>query len=292
VIPPSVALEAVARHPPLAFPCVVKPPMLSGSQGVIRADAPEALARALERVRQVLHRHPSPLRSEAGFFDLLVEGYVDGEEVAVEGLMRSGELQLFAIFDKPDALEGPYFEETIYLTPSRKDPEPQRQLVAAAEAAALALGLGDGPIHAELRLDAEGPVLIEIAARSIGGLCSRALRHQLGSLEERLLRHAVGLPAEALPAAAPASGVMMIPVPRSGVLRGVEGVDEARAVAGIDAVEITIERGETVRALPDGASYLGFLFAHGATAMGVEAALRRAHGALRFQLHPLLHVLG
>ena len=291
IVGPSVSPEAVATEAAIALPCVVKPPMLSGSQGVIRADSPAELARSVARARLVLERHPSPLRGQEGFFDLLVEGYVEGEEVAVEGLMDGGRLQLFAVFDKPDALEGPYFEETIYLTPSRKAAPAQRQLVETAEATALALGLSDGPIHAELRLAPGGPVLIEIAARSIGGLCSRALRHQLGSLEQRLLRHAVGMSSEPLAANPPASGVMMIPVPRSGVLRRVAGVEAAQKIDGIDAVEITIELGETVRALPDGASYLGFLFAHAATPEQVEAALRTAHAALDFDLRPLLPVV-
>ncbi len=291
VVPPATPVQAIADNPAVRYPCVVKPPMLSGSQGVIRADEPDALARAVARVRRVLARHPSPLSSQPGFFDLLLEDYVAGDEVAVEGLMCAGELQLLALFDKPDALEGPYFEETLYVTPSRKPAPLQRQLAAAAQSAARALGLDDGPIHAELRVDADGPVLIEIAARSIGGLCSRALCHQLGSLEERLLGHALGLAAEPLPASPPASGVMMLPVPRSGVLRGVTGVERARAQAGVDAVEIAIDLGETVRAVPDGASYLGFVFAHGPTPEEVERSLRAAHRALDFDLRPLLTVL-
>jgi hypothetical protein len=204
----------------------------------------------------------------------------------VEGLMREDEFELFCLFDKPDPLTGPFFEETIYVTPSRKPESIQRRAIDTTIAAARALGLTAGPIHAELRLSSE-PTLIEIAARSIGGLCARALHHVVGSLERHLVRAALGMEREARPLSC-ASGVMMIPVPRSGVLTAVRGLDAARAVPGIDAVELSVAEGEAVRALPEGDRYLGFLFAHGEEAADVEAALRRAHAELDFALKPLL----
>jgi len=273
------------------FPCVVKPPMLSGSQGVLRADDGDQLAAAVARVRGILERHPSELRQQPGFFELIIEDYIEGDELAVEGLMHRGSLQLYAIFDKPDVLSGPTFEETIYVTPSRHPLALQQAVVRAAERAAVVLGLCHGPIHAELRLGPGGPVLIEIAGRSIGGLCSRVLARLLGpeGLETRLLRNAIGQPPPPLPTPrVEASGVMMIPVPRSGVLRSVEGLEQARAVAGVEAVTIAAQPGEAIRKLPEGASYLGFIFAHGATPEVVEQTLRRAHGQLSFDLKPLL----
>ncbi len=276
---------------PVRYPCVVKPPMLSGSQGVLRADDADQLEVAVARVRAILQRHPSELRRQSGFFELIIEDYVEGEELAVEGLMARGVLQLFAIFDKPDALAGPTFEETIYVTPSRQPAALQETVVEVAERAAVALGLVHGPIHAELRLGPNGPVLIEIAGRSIGGLCSRVFARLLGShgLETRLLCNAIGRAPMPLPLAwDEASGVMMIPVPRSGVLRGVDGLEQARAITGVEAVTIAVEPGEAIRKLPEGARYLGFIFAHAGTPAAVEEALRRAHALLRFHWKTLL----
>jgi biotin carboxylase len=270
------------------FPCVVKPPMLSGSQGVIRADDAAELAAAVARVRRILDRHPSELRADPGFFELLCEDYVDGAEVAVEAVAHGGELTVLCIFDKPDPLVGPFFEETLYVTPSRHPAATTGAIIDVTRAAASALGLDHGPIHAELRLGPQGPVVLELAARSIGGLCSRALAPLCGSLEELLLRNALGEP-PILPAPARKScGVMMVPVPRSGVLRAVHGVEAARATPGIDGVEIAIAPGESVRTLPEGSSYLGFLFGSGDRPEDVEAALRAAHGELHFELSPLM----
>jgi biotin carboxylase len=271
------------------WPCVVKPSMLSGSQGVIRADDAEALARAVGRTRAIVERHPSELRAVEGFFDLVVEDYVEGDEVAVEALAHRGEVVPLAVFDKPDPMTGPFFEETLYVAPSRKPPAVRSAVLAVVEAAARALGLSHGPIHAELRLGAAGAVLIEIAARSIGGLCARALAPLWGEpLEALLVDNALGRSPRPLPEPVVAAGVMMIPVPRSGVLAGVEGLEHARAVPGIDGVVIAARRGDAVRALPEGASYLGFIFAHAPTPAAVENALRDAHAALAFRFKPLL----
>ena len=264
----------------VGWPCVIKPLSLSASRGVIRADhaaqaeAASARARAIVAEGQPGHEQP-----------LLIERYISGEEVAVEGLLRRGRLQVLAIFDKPDPLEGPYFEETIYVTPSRKDNTTLERVTEATAAAATAVGLTEGPIHAELRINEQGAWLIEIAARSIGGLCSRALRFGVGmSLEQVLLRHALGLPLEDLRPAAAAAGVMMLPVPTEGTLEDVRGRQEALAVPGIEGLAITIGPGRPVRPLPEGDRYLGFLFAAGDTPREVERALRSAHSSLHIAI--------
>ena len=260
----------------VGFPCVLKPVSLSGSRGVIRADDPEAAVVAAKRVRAIL--------ADAGEdpeAPLLVERYIPGDEVAVEGLLRGGTLEPLAVFDKPDPLEGPYFEETIYVTPSRLPPETLDAIVRMTADAAAALGLVEGPIHAELRTDAGRAWVLELAARSIGGLCSRSLRFGVGvTLEEVILRHALGLPIEDLRRESAASGVMMIPTPRAGILEEVRGQDRARAVPGIAGLELTIGPGRHVMPLPEGDRYLGFLFARADGPDGVEHALRTAHGHL------------
>ncbi|MGC1798845.1 MAG: ATP-grasp domain-containing protein, partial [Solirubrobacterales bacterium] len=260
----------------VGLPCVVKAVSLSASRGVIRADDPPAADAAAERVRAIL--------AEAGedpHAPLLVERYVPGVEVAVEGLLRGGALEILAVFDKPDPLEGPYFEETIYVTPSRLPAETLEAVSLYTAEAAAALGLVEGPIHAELRIDGDSVWMLELAARSIGGLCSRSLRFGMGvSLEELILRHALGLPLDDLGREAAASGVMMLPIPKAGVLKEVRGQAEARAVPGVTGLEISIAPGKAVRALPEADRYLGFLFARAKTPEQVERALRTAHGQL------------
>jgi biotin carboxylase len=260
----------------VGLPCVVKPLSLSASRGVIRADDPEAATAAAARVRAIL--------AEAGGDPeglLLIERYVPGAEVAVEGLLRAGSLEPLAVFDKPDPLEGPYFEETIFTTPSRLPVEVVAAIVRTTADACAALGLREGPVHAELRIDDERVWMLELAARSIGGLCSRSLRFGVGvSLEEVIVRHALGLPLDDLGREAAASGVMMLPIPKAGVLKEVRGQAEARAVPGVTGLEISIARGKAVRALPEADRYLGFLFARGETPEQVERTLRTAHGQL------------
>ena len=272
----------------VGFPCVVKPPMLAGSQGVIRADDSTQLARAAERIRHLLTHHPSALRARGEFHQLLVERYVPGAEVAVEALMHRGQPQLLAIFDKPDPLTGPFFVETLYVSPSRLPDTTQADLLDVTWRACRALGFDHGPVHAELRLGPQGPVIIEVAARSIGGLCSSGLTPLLGSLEQRIIRNALGHAPLALVTDAPAVGMMMVPVPKSGVLAQVSGEAAARQVAGIRSLHIAARPGDTVRALPDGASYLGFIFAAADTPRQVEQALRNAHDELTFRLKRLL----
>ena len=264
------------------FPAVIKPTDLSGSQGVIRADDPAGFVAAFRRVADLV-RSPAVCAPGAAPQALLVEDFIAGPEVAVEGLVRAGRLEVLAVFDKPDPLDGPFFEETIYVTPSRLPTAALAIIEATTADAVRALGLTDGPIHAELRLGEGGPWVLEVAARSIGGLCARTLRFGAGvALEELILRGAAGLPLPPHDRERAAAGVMMLPILRAGVLHEVRGLAEARAVPGIDGLEITIPRGQAVVPLPEGDRYLGFLFARAGRPAAVEAALRDAHARLEF----------
>ncbi len=266
------------------YPAVLKPLALSASRGVIRANDPGEFAAAFRRIGAIL--------AEAGSAgdaarQVLVEDYIPGAEVALEGLLVQGALTVLALFDKPDPLEGPYFEETIYVTPSRLGEDVQDAIAATVSRAVATLGLREGPIHAELRINEGGVWLIEIAPRSIGGLCSRVLRFGAGiSLEELIVRHALGWPIDSLERERRPAGVMMIPIPHAGVLREVRGLDRAKAAPGIEDVRITIPPGHEVRPLPEGNKYLGFLFARHESPEAVEAALREAHRRLEFVIEP------
>jgi biotin carboxylase len=272
----------VAAAEEVGWPVVVKPVSLSASRGVIRADAPAGARAAAARVWTILDEDGHPADEP-----IIVEAYVPGEEVAVEALLRSGRLEVLAVFDKPDPLTGPYFEETIYVTPSRLPAEGQAAIAAAVGEAAAAIGLTEGPVHAELRVDPAGrPWILELAARTIGGLCARTLRFAAGvTLEELVLRHALGLPVDPRRERV-AAGVMMLPIPAPGRLVAVRGQDEARAVPGITALEVSIRPGGEVRPLPEGDRYLGFLFARASTPAAVEDALRTAHAHLEVEIAP------
>jgi biotin carboxylase len=273
----NTAAEAEALVADLAGPAVLKPLGLSGSQGVIRVDGPGEAPAAAERIRRILiaegHSPGEPF---------LVERFIPGVEVAVEGLLLDGELEVLAVFDKPDPLDGPYFEETILVTPSRLHPEMIEEVVRVTRRATAALELREGPIHAELRVDGSRVVLLEIAARSIGGLCGRSLRFGLlgTTLETLILRRALGRPVTGMRREEVASGAMMLPIPRSGVFRSVLGREAALAVPGITDLEVSVHPGDLIRTLPEGNRYLGFLFAKGATPEQVETSLRVAHDHL------------
>jgi biotin carboxylase len=261
----------------VGYPCVVKPVSRSASQGVIRVDDAIQAAAAGIRIRAIVGDGPEPL---------LVERFVPGAEVAVEGLLLGGRLEVLAVFDKPDPMDGPFFEETIYVTPSRQPASVLADLEATAARAAAALGLREAPGHAELRIGTAGALMIlELAARSIGGLCARALRFGAGvSLEEVIIRHALGLGLDGLAREPQASGVMMLPIRSAGVLDRVSGQERALAIDGVVGVEISIASGRPVVPLPEGDRYLGFVFARGPTAQDLEDALRRAEACLEVRL--------
>lgn len=267
-----------------AYPCVVKPLRLSASRGVMRVnDAPEFVV-AVRRLAAILAQPDVAACGESARM-FLVEEYVPGPEVALEGLLTAGQLHVLALFDKPDPLEGPFFEETIYVAPSRLPEAAQQALAEAATRAALAIGLRRGPVHAELRWNDRGAWLIELAARPIGGRCSVALRLRDGAtLEEVVIREALDMPLASLAREEPAAGVMMIPVPGGGILREVRGVADALAVPGIEDVAITAHRGQELVPWPEGSRYPGFIFARGRLPEDVVQALREAHRRLSFEL--------
>lgn len=274
-------LDGVLRR--VRFPCVVKPLVLAASQGVVRADDAAGFEKAVLRIRALVESPALRASHRTDLDRLLVEAYIPGREVAVEGLLSGGRLRVLALFDKPDALEGPFFEESIYVTPSRLPRLVQQEIRDCAARSVAALGLAEGPLHAEFRIQEGRAWPLELQPRPIGGLCARALRfgaERIG-LEELLVRHALGLPGAEGEREPEASGVMMIPVPRSGIFERVEGTEAALDVPGITGIEITARPRDPVLAWPEGSSYLGFLFARAADPAQVERALRQAHARLR-----------
>jgi biotin carboxylase len=288
--------EMLART--IAYPAVIKPLSLSGSRGVMRVNDDGEFTSAFARLRTLMQSPDIRIERDAAHDRALIEGFVPGAEYAVEGVLTQGAFQPFAIFDKPDPLDGPFFEETIYVTPSRRSEQVQQRIVGAVAAAARALGLFHGPVHAECRVNDTGVVVLEVAARPIGGLCAKALRFTArgaeagASLEEILLRHALGEDVSQYRREQAASAVMMVPIPRRGVLRRVDGVAEAGAVTGVDEVRITTKPDTVLVPLPEGRSYLGFVFAHGATSEAAERSLREAHARLRFLIETELTLAG
>ena len=285
VVPRAADPRALAAE--LSWPVVVKATVLSGSRGVIRANVTAEFVDAFDRVNRILAAPDVRALHDPAADEMLVEQFIDGSEYALEGVLERGELRPLALFDKPDPLNGPFFEETLYVTPSRADEAVQSAITAAVADAAQALGLWHGPIHAECRVNRRGVFVLEVAARAIGGLCANALRFddsggaRIG-LEELLLRHALGEPLAGWRREPQASGVMMIPIPAAGVYRRVTGVDRARRVTGVEDVRITAKPDQRLLPLPEGASYLGFIFARADTPPAVERALREAHARLSF----------
>jgi biotin carboxylase len=272
----------------VAYPCVLKPLRLSGSRGVIRADNADEFVAAFGRLKRLLlsegYKEP-----ETHF---LVEDFIPGFEVALEGILTHGQLKVLTLFDKPDPLDGPFFEETIYVTPSRLPEKVQQDIADCVATAAASLGLREGPVHAELRVNEQGPWMLEIAGRSIGGLCSTILEFGSGiCLEELILRHATGEEITSIQRDEHAAGVMMIPIPKGGMLKAVHGIEEAEKVPRITGVEITAKLNHLLVPLPEGASYLGFIFARADTPAQVEEALRQAHNCLRFDIRREIPVL-
>ena len=318
------------------YPCVIKPVALSGSRGVMRADDPASLAAAVDRLRVLLESPDIRAERDEAHESILIEGFIPGREFALEGVLHHGTLHTLAIFDKPDPLDGPFFEETLYVTPSSAPDAVQRAIVGTVENAVRAIGLRHGPIHAECRVQAaalrapQGRLepgrgtgservdvfVLEVAARPIGGLCARTLRFAPAAirdsgfglrdsnpksripnpeshipLEELLLLHALGESPGAWRREPRASGVMMIPIPRRGIFRGVEGVDAAKRMRNIDDVQITAKQDQLLLPLPEGASYLGFIFARAEQPIDVDRALRAANAELTFAIDPEFPVL-
>lgn len=269
------------------YPCVLKPLGLSASRGVIRANDPTEFIAAFHRIEALLADPDIARLHEDQDRFLQVESFIDGREFALEGILSDGRLRVLALFDKPDPLNGPFFEETIYVTPSRGDPATQDTIVRTTQAAVNALGLTHGPIHAEMRVNHRGVWMLEVAARPIGGLCARVLP----GLEELILRHAAGEQLGALAMPTPAAGVMMIPIPRDGIYVDVEGLHQARSEPCIEDVIITAKQGQKLVPLPEGASYLGFIFARAESPHAVETALRNSHRQLRFEIATSLQVI-
>ena len=271
-----------ARH--VEFPCVLKPLSLSASRGVIRADDVSQFVAAFQRIAALLQSDDVSVSGDAARL-ILAEAFVPGVEVALEGLLVRGALHTLALFDKPDPLDGPFFEETLYVTPSRLPRPVQASITDVTGRACAALGLDEGPVHAELRVNDAGPFVLEVAARSIGGLCSRTLRFGTGmSLEEIILRHALAWPIGSLERERRPAGVMMIPIPRAGELRAVHGLDNAKTVPDIEDVTISAHIGQQLIPLPEGWQYLGFIFARAHAPEAVEHALREAHRRLSFEI--------
>lgn len=275
-------------EPRCGFPCVVKPLALAGSRGVIRADNKAELAAAIRRTASIIKDEDDAFESS----HVLVEAFIPGREYALEGMLTDGELEALTLFDKPDPLDGPYFEETYYIMPSRLEPSVQQAVADTVQKACRASGLLSGPVHAECRVNDDGVWLIELAARTIGGLCSRLLSFGTGhSLEALVLGNMAGLQMSG-ETSDHAAGVLMLPIRESGVLRRVEGVLQAEKVDHIDEIQITIREGYRVVALPEGSSYLGFIFASGSDPETVETALRHAHDLLNVVIAPFWPVAG
>jgi biotin carboxylase len=282
-VPVAADPDAAARE--TRYPCVLKPTFLSASRGVIRADDPASFVLAFERIKRLLADPDLAARDGEETQVILVESFLPGGEVALEGLLVGGSLRTLALFDKPEPLDGPCFEETLYVTPSRLPDSAQQRVRGAVQAAAEAIGLREGPVHAEVRAPEGACIVLECAARSIGGLCSRTLRFGAGwSLEEVLLRHALGVSVEPPAREAAAAAVLMLPIPRAGILREVRGLAEAAATPGVEGIEITIPVGQRLTPLPEGDRYLGFAFARATTPEAAEAALRRARDLLTFAI--------
>ncbi len=287
-----------ARDARIDFPCVVKPVGLSGSRGVMRADSRAELDAAIERVQSLLARK-DVRAARTGLEDsIIIEGFIEGREFAIEGVLTRGSLRAFAMFDKPDPLDGPYFEETIYVTPSRLDVPAQAAVLEHVQRAASALRLTDGPLHAECRIGPGGVFMLEAAARPIGGLCARVLQFQQAGrqmtvpLEEVLLRHAAGADIAMYERESQAAAVMMIPIPKRGIFKRVDGIERAAEVPAIEHIRITAKKDQLLERLPEAGSYLGFIFARGPYPDDLVHALKQAHALLRFRIDTPLTVVG
>lgn len=268
----------------VSYPCVIKPTTLSGSRGVMRANSPQEFIQRINRLRPILANERCD--------EFLIEEFIPGQEYAIEGIMDNGKLIVLALFDKPDPLDGPFFEETIYVTPSRLPQETQQEIIDTAENAAKSLGLMRGPIHAEIRFNDKGPWMVEIAGRSIGGLCSQTLHFKTKTtLEELILRQLLDLDLSNASRKTGADGVMMIPIPEAGLLKRISGIEEAKSIPFINDIEITARLNYSLVPLPEGNAYLGFIFASARTPEEVESALRKAYQSLKIEVAPEIKLI-
>lgn len=273
LVPGESASDLAAE---VGFPVVIKPLDRSASQGVIRVDRADDAESVALRIREIVGQDAT----------LLVESYVAGVEIALEGMITNGRFSVLAVFDKPDTRSGPYFPETIFVTPSRHPEGILEKAERVADEAVRALGLTHGPAHIELKVDDTRATVIEVAARSIGGLCSRSLNFGLmgTTLESLILRNAMGMDISRLHREAAASGVLMIPTPGTGIVSTVNGVKETRSIDGITGLDLTITPGQNIAAPPEGDRYIGFVYARAKTPETVERALRKAMDKLEVQL--------
>ena len=283
-----ISLDMVEKFAsPIDYPVVIKPLALSASRGVIRADNDEQMISACSRIEGILAS-----AGQSGYIrdHILVESYLDGAEFAVEGFIIQGEFHLLTIFDKPEPLTGPFFEETYYLTPTQLDCRQQTELVNEVRQCCKAYGLEQGPVHAEARITKSGIVLLELAARTIGGQCGQLIEFSLQQkLEEIVIQGMCGIKPE-LPNNPQAAGVMMIPVTNSGILKRVEGLTNALEIPYIEDIEIHIREGYELIPLPEGSSYLGFIFAKAPKYHEVYQSLKSAYECLRFVTQPVWQI--
>jgi biotin carboxylase len=270
VIGPDDDAEGAAAA--ISYPLVIKPVDRAAGQGVMRVDRPEDLAPLLSRLRQIIG--PSA--------PFLMESFMTGVEVAVEGLVNDGALTVLAVFDKPDAEDGPFFPETILVTPSRLPPKVTDECERVAQAALEAIGITHGPVHIELMVDGAMVRVIEIAARSIGGLCSKSLNFGLmgTSLETLILRNALGMDKPELRRESVASGVLMIPIPSQGAFKEIRNTEADRQLPHVTGIDVTVRPGRQVEPPPEGDRYLGFVYARAARPEDVEKGLLEAKALL------------
>lgn len=282
--------EAVAWAEAGGYPVVVKPCRGSASQGVIRANDEHTLRQAYRRLRRIIRDHELDNGGRPPSAHL-VERYLPGSELSCELLLQYGAPEVITEFGKPLPLTGPYFEESIYLTPPALGAALRREVHELSMAAAKALGFYHGPAHCEIRLTPDGPKVLEIAGRLLGGACAGSFRDRLGEdLDALLLRSALGeritLPAPADDA--PTVGALMIPVPGEGRVVAVRGDDGARRVPGVRDVSLQTEPGEIVVPFPEQACYaVGFVSASGPDEAAVVGSLGQAAAQISLELTPL-----
>ena len=209
--------------------------------------------------------------------DLVIEEYIDGKEYALEGTIINSELKKIVIFDKPVEYKHPYFEESIYITPSELSSEAEKRVVSIVDKACKKIGLEDGPVHVEFKINENQIFIIEINPRMIGGLCSRCLSFGLFkvSLEEIILHAFMNNELKNIELLNNYVGVLMIPTPKSGKFISINK-EELEKIPNISNVEITVPEGSDLLEPPYGDKYLGFAFSQGIDKKTVNESLLTA----------------